>query len=88
MSPIVPLLFMYSWLLLRMPADRMVHCGLMNGTNGRLFSVFNGQPVRVLTGRRAATTCGSGVESCNVARQSGVAITNLRFCDYCTAIVQ
>ena len=52
MSPIVPLLFMYSWLLLRMPADRMVHCGLMNGTSDRLFSVFNGQPVRVLTGRR------------------------------------
>ena len=31
-----------------------------------------------LSGRCAATTCGNGGESCNVARQSGVVVVDLR----------
>ena len=76
--------------VLRMPAERMVRRALMALVSdsvmyptGSLFSDCQGDGC-------AATTCGNGVESYNVARQSGVTVVNLRFLSddflyyYCT----
>ena len=59
-----------------MPADRMVRSASMalvmdSGyyLAGSLFSDCQG----------IATTCGNGIESCNLGRQSGVAIVTLCF---------
>ena len=64
--------------VLRMSAD-MDGAMRTHGTSVRLCYVSNWQPVQWLPGRCAATTCGNDVESCNVARQSRVAVMNLRF---------
>ena len=51
-----------------------------NGTSDRHQSLSICQPVQLLSGsvsgHRAATTCGNGVESFNVASQSSVSIVN------------
>ena len=67
--------------VLRMPADRMVRCALMalvidasHYPTGSLACSMT-----VIEQAAIATTCGNGVESFNVARQSGVSIVNLRF---------
>ena len=70
--------------VLRMPADRMVRCALMALVSdsvmyptGSLFSDCQGVAL-AMAANRAMPTCGNGGESCNVARQSGVAVVNLR----------
>ena len=62
-----------------MPADRMVRCANAPVRTHGTSEVPDGQPVQWLSGRRAATTCGNGIESFNVVRQIDVAIVNLHF---------
>ena len=80
-------LLRYIGHVLRMPADKMVRCALMALVSDSVMyptgSLFSD------SGRCAVTTCGNGGESCNVARQSGVAVVNLRCFKVisCTTIV-